>query len=354
MVFATDLGETILGHPDFIGIESETGEQAIPPRVTELLERYEHPDSFEGAAVRTLLSDDEIATVSAGGKSYLAIKKTLDLERAMPLTLYLARDMDDILSEAVATVWRNVIFTFLGIVVFCVVVSYAVKLRVEVDARTRAEAELIKAKDVAEAATQAKSTFLATMSHEIRTPMNGVMSMAELVGLTRLDGEQRRMVRVINDSAQALLTIINDNLDFSKIEAGKLEVESVAFSLSDVVDGSAELLAARAEEKGLNLFVEIDPVLADEQGDPTRIRQILLNLGGNAIKFTETGDVTVRVLQAGEDVERLRFEVSDTGIGLTPEQRSKLFKAFVQADGSTSRKFGGTGLGLSIRSAYRS
>ena len=221
-------------------------------------------------------------------------------------------------------------------------------MRVEIAARQKAEAELIEAKEIAEAATAAKSTFLATMSHEIRTPMNGVMSMAELLTLTRLDGEQRRMAKIINDSANALLTIINDILDFSKIEAGKLEIEMIEMSLLDVVNGSAELLAAKAEDKGLELIVDIDPSLVDKRmGDPTRIRQIILNLGSNAVKFTDEGEITV-VAKATGTGDRLRFEVSDSGIGLSEEQQGKLFQSFVQADSSTSRKYGGTGLGLSI------
>lgn len=192
------------------------------------------------------------------------------------------------------------------------------------------------------------------MSHEIRTPMNGVVSMAELLTLTRLDTEQRRMAGIINNSAMALLTIINDILDFSKIEAGKIEIEIIPFSLAEVVDGCAELLAPRADERGLTFAVEIDPALVDQRlGDPTRIRQVLLNLGGNAVKFTESGSVEIVVSQrpqseGEQDGDWLRFQVQDTGIGLTPEQQGKLFQAFVQADTSTSRKFGGTGLGLSI------
>lgn len=180
--------------------------------------------------------------------------------------------------------------------------------------------------------------------------MNGVMSMAELLALSKLDAEQSGMARVIRDSAGALLTIINDILDFSKIEAGKLDIETVPFSLMETVDGAAEIIVQRAEEKGLGLIVDTQTELADRRhGDPTRLRQILLNLGGNAVKFTEHGEVriTVRELK-DQDQDWLRFEVTDTGTGLTGEQCGKLFQPFVQADQSTARKFGGTGLGLSI------
>jgi signal transduction histidine kinase/HPt (histidine-containing phosphotransfer) domain-containing protein/ActR/RegA family two-component response regulator len=350
IVFATDLADSVLGHPQLAEKRDELG-----PSTTEFLERYRDPASFESLAPRQLKEGPSLQVVEAEGRSYLTTKSDLDPARAMPMQIYLARDLEQVLAGARAVVYRNVLFAFVAVVVFGVVASYAVKLQVEMALRRQAEAELIEARDIAEAATQAKSTFLATMSHEIRTPMNGVMSMAELLGLTRLDGEQRRMARIIIDSATALLTIINDILDFSKIEAGKLEIETVEFSLMSVVNGSAELLAPRAEAKGLDLVVHTDPTLVDQRlGDPTRLRQILLNLGGNAVKFTDAGRIDIRVRridaerQDREAAERLRFEVTDTGIGLTEEQRARLFQAFVQADSSTSRKYGGTGLGLSI------
>ena len=346
IVFATDLADEVLGHPELAGESSE-----LQPSTADFLERYRQPDSFESRAPRQFKDGGELQIVEAERHNYLTTRATLDPARAMPMQIYLARDLEQVLSDARAVVYRNVAFAFLVVVVFGVVASYAVKLRVEVARRQQAEAELIEARDAAEAATQAKSTFLATMSHEIRTPMNGVMSMAELLGLTRLDSEQRRMTKIIIDSATALLTIINDILDFSKIEAGRLEIETVEFSLADVVDGSAELLAPRAEARGLDLIVDIDPGLVDlRSGDPTRLRQILLNLGGNAVKFTAEGRIDIRVRCAERQTgdERLRFEVIDTGIGLTEEQCGRLFQAFVQADSSTSRKYGGTGLGLSI------
>ncbi len=206
--------------------------------------------------------------------------------------------------------------------------------------------DLALARDQAEEATRAKSSFLAMMSHEIRTPMNGVMSMAELLDQSELTEDQRSMSGVIRQSALALLTIINDILDFSKIEAGRLEIERVPFSLVELIEGTAELVAARADERGLALVVDADPALPDRfAGDPTRVRQVLLNLLGNAVKFTEVGGVTLAVSQAAGGV---RFAVSDTGIGLSGEQQERLFRPFVQADTSTARKYGGTGLGLSI------
>ena len=218
----------------------------------------------------------------------------------------------------------------------------------DVTAHKRAEDELRQARDEAEAATRAKSAFLAMMSHEIRTPMNGVMSMAEMLEQSELTDDQRGMAQIIRSSAAALLTIINDILDFSKIEAGKLEIESVPFSLIELVEGAGELIAGRADEKGIGLTLDVDPDLPDRRiGDPSRLRQILLNLLGNAVKFTETGAVAV-IVRRTEAPDRLRFTVSDSGIGLSEEQRARLFQPFMQADASTARRFGGTGLGLSI------
>ena len=226
----------------------------------------------------------------------------------------------------------------------------------DITARKRVQAELQQAKEAAEEATKAKSSFLAMMSHEIRTPMNGVTSMAEMLDHTELTDDQKSMTSVIRTSAQALLTIINDILDFSKIEAGKLDIEKEPFSLVEIVEGVGELISPRAEDKGLQLAVDLDPAIPDRlEGDSTRVRQILLNLAGNAVKFTEKGSVTITVAAVGRtaavnegDDLMLRFEVIDTGIGLTEEQLAKLFKPFVQADASTARKYGGTGLGLSI------
>ncbi|MFC5354353.1 hybrid sensor histidine kinase/response regulator [Azospirillum himalayense] len=219
------------------------------------------------------------------------------------------------------------------------------------------ETALHEAKNQAEEATRAKSSFLAVMSHEIRTPMNGVTAMAEMLDQTDLTEEQHGMLGVIRSSAQALLIIINDILDFSKIEAGKMEIESVPFSPLEVVEESAELVAGRIEEKGLQLSVDVGPGVPDRlTGDPTRVRQILINLMGNAVKFTEKGSVAVTVSAeprsgtegAADGGVMLRFAVADSGIGLTEEQRAKLFQPFQQADSSTSRRFGGTGLGLTI------
>jgi signal transduction histidine kinase/FixJ family two-component response regulator len=208
-----------------------------------------------------------------------------------------------------------------------------------------------RARTEAEAANQAKSTFLATMSHEIRTPMNGVLGMVEVLERQGLNEAQQRTVSTIRESGKALLHIIDDILDFSKIEAGRLELEAIPFSLSGLVTATLESFRPQVVAKGLTLEAEIDAGSQDALvGDPTRVRQILSNLLSNAIKFTQRGGVRVRVgtVALGEGKTRVTLAVADTGVGLGAEQLAKLFEPFVQADNSITREFGGTGLGLSI------
>jgi len=227
----------------------------------------------------------------------------------------------------------------------------------DVTERNRAQAALRAAKESAEAASHSKSAFLATMSHEIRTPMNAIIGMTELVLDTPLSDQQRDDLQIVQSSAHALLTLINDILDFSKIEAGKLEFEAIEFDVRQCIDEMIRTLSVRANEKKLALSASVDAGVPERAiGDAGRLRQVLVNLVGNAIKFTDSGSVTVDVRRVAPEAGGgggycgLEFSVRDTGIGIPLEKQKSIFNPFTQADGSTTRKYGGTGLGLTIAS----
>jgi two-component system sensor histidine kinase/response regulator len=321
LIFVKDLNSR------YVLVNRATAEFMGASSPAQIIGKFEH-DFFDSAAADATVAEDQ--RIFSSGESLVDIEQVERISAGAEFWM-----------STTKVPMRNSAGEILGLV----------GVSRDITERKRAQTDLLKAKESAETANRVKSEFLANMSHEIRTPMNGVLGMTELLLDTTLDALQRDYVETIRDSGNSLLTVINDILDFSKVEAGKLELEHIDVDLRDTFEDVARLLSIQAHAKGLELTAQIDAKIPHlVKGDAGRIRQVFVNLAGNAIKFTAKGEVSleIKVVESGDNGTRVRCEVRDTGIGIPADRLHALFEPFTQLDTSTTRRYGGTGLGLSI------
>jgi two-component system sensor histidine kinase/response regulator len=339
LAFERNLMRTVIDNiPDSIFAKDSAGRYLLTNNAFAKLHGFESPESLLGKTAFDLFPKERAAFLHSADLEVMGATKSLiiegersqvDTEGNLRWIQMTKVPLTNMLDEVVGVVGVNR----------------------DITPRKRAEVELLNAKEEAEAANRAKSEFLANMSHEIRTPMNGIIGMTDLVLETEVTAEQSEYLHMVKGSADALLIVINDILDLSKMEAGKLELDYMSFDLRKSLIEVTKILAIKAQQKGMEFIFDVSPeVPVNVVGDPARLRQILVNLVGNAIKFTETGEieVNIRTEKQAADGTIIRFSVRDTGIGIPADKQGMIFSAFSQADSSTTRKYGGTGLGLSI------